>query len=116
MKVKFGLWVMDVGLRIARMGMNLSGVTDTLAETLHKDDGFLIHNVIDGPFTREDMPEYDWAGPNEAEAYLIVKLQHNGSVSDQEWYFETVEEAFTWVRHFKQSIEPIRIEGSFRGD
>jgi len=114
MKVKFGLWLIDFGLKIARKGMDISGVTDTLAERITEvppDHSVTIHSVLDGPYTQGDLG-VNWDGPYEAEAYLLVKLEYGGKVSDVEWYFETVEEAFTWVRHFKQSIDPLVIQGN----
>ena len=112
MKVKFGLWLLGFGLKLARKGMDLSGVTDTLQETnLPEGGNITVHSVLDGPFTQGDL-KVNWDGPYEAEAYLLVKVEYNGEVSDVEWYFETIEEAFVWVKHFKQSIEPLVIEGS----
>ena len=112
MKVKFGLWLLVLGLKLARKGMDISGVSATMQDTdLPKDSRVTIHSVLDGPYTQGDLG-VNWDGPYEAEAYLLVKLEYNGEVSDVEWYFETVEEAFVWVRHFKQSIEPIVIEGA----
>jgi hypothetical protein len=115
MKVKFGLWLINFGLKIARKGMDISGVTDTLANNPdvveeEEDHSITVYSVLEGPFTQSDLG-VNWDGPYEAEAYLLVKLEYGGKVSDVEWYFETAEEAFVWVRHFKQSIEPIVIEG-----
>ena len=112
MKVKFGLWLIEFGLKLARKGMDISGVSATLQDKdVPKDTDITVHSVLDGPYTQGDLG-VNWDGPYEAEAYLLVKLEYNDQVSDVEWYFETVEEAFTWVRHFKQSIEPIVIEGN----
>ena len=110
-KTRFGLWLIDFGLKISRKGMDISGVTDTLLEPFPDDHSITIHSVLDGPYTQGDLG-VNWDGPYEAEAYLLVKLECGGKVSDVEWYFETVEEAFTWVRHFKQSIDPLVIQGN----
>ena len=69
-----------------------------------------IHNVVDGPYTQMDLG-YEWDGPQEAEAYLVVKLEYNGQIEDVEWYFNTLDDAYDMVKHFKGSIEPIVIEG-----
>ena len=69
-----------------------------------------IHNVVDGPYTQMDLG-YEWDGPQEAEAYLVVKLEHNGQIEDVEWYFNTLDDAYDMVKHFKGSIEPVVIEG-----
>lgn len=73
-----------------------------------------IHSVIEGPFTPDDMEEF-WDGPKGATCYLVVKLEHDEGVQDVEWYFETLDEAYEWVKHFKVSIDPIVIEGNTYG-
>jgi hypothetical protein len=95
-------------MSIASFGLNLTG----LRESLESDGLIYVHEVIDGPFTQSYL-EDEWDGPDDYEAYLLVKIEVDGGISDTEWYFETVEEAFVWVRHFKQSIEPLVID---RGD
>jgi len=110
MKVKLGVWLTRYGLWLAKKGMDLSGVTDLLDTTNSTKDCITIHSVIGGPYTQSDAGT-NWQGPYEAEAYLLVKLEYDSQIEDREWYFETVEEAFGWVRHFKTSIDPIVIEG-----
>jgi len=69
-----------------------------------------IHRVVEGPFTQEDLG-YEWDGPQEAEAYLVVLLEHDGELEEVEWYCATLDDAYDIVKHFKGSIEPIVIEG-----
>jgi len=105
-KVGIGMYLCTLGMTIARFGLNLTG----LMKEDKEDSPISVYCVLDGPFTQSDFEEYDWGGPDDYEAYLLVKIEHMGVVSDVEWYFETVEEAFVWVRHFKTSIDPIIIE------
>lgn len=115
MKTRFGLWLFTLGMMLTRKGMTMAGVAELEGLQDTKDD-ILIHHVLEGPFTRFDFEdELDWEGPIEAEAFLLVKISQGGQVSDVEWYFHSVEEAFLWVRHFKSSIEPITIRGDTYG-
>jgi len=111
MKVKLGLWLLTIGMKIARFGMKVSGIKVDEAEV---DQSIIIHNVIDGPYTQTDLG-YEWDGPQEAEAYLVVKLEYNNEINDVEWYFSALDEAYVWVKHFKVSIDPIVIEGTYNG-
>ena len=111
MKVKLGLWLLTIGMKIARLGMKVSGIKVDEAEV---DQSITIHNVIDGPYTQMDLG-YEWDGPQEAGAYLVVKLEYNNEINDVEWYFSTLDEAYVWVKHFKVSIDPIVIEGNTNG-
>lgn len=69
-----------------------------------------IHRVVDGPFTQQDLG-YEWDGPQEAEAYLVVLLEHNGNTEEVEWYVHTLDDAYDMVKHFKGSVDPIVIQG-----
>ena len=111
MKVKLGLWLLTIGMKISRLGMKVSGIKVDEAEV---DQSITIHNVLDGPYTQMDLG-YEWDGPQEAEAYLVVKLEYNNEINDVEWYFSTLDEAYVWVKHFKVSIDPIVIEGNTNG-
>jgi len=107
-KIGIGMYLCTLGMTIARFGLDLTGVTEEATED--EDGPISVYCILDGPFTQSDVGEYGWGGPEDYEAYLLVKVEHMGVVSDVEWYFETVEEAFVWVRHFKTSIDPIVIE------
>ena len=69
-----------------------------------------IHRVVDGPFTQADLG-YEWDGPQESEAYLLVLLEHGGMIEEVEWYVQTLDDAYDMVKHFKGSIDPIVIQG-----
>ena len=105
-KVTVGMWITSLGMNIAKAGLAMIGVHPSALDS----DSIIIHNVLEGPFTQYDMPD-EWQGPYEAEAYLVVKAEVDGEIKDIDWYFETIEEAFVWVKHFKSSINPIVIEG-----
>jgi hypothetical protein len=36
-----------------------------------------------------------------------------GVLEDVEWYFEDLDDAYVWVRHFNSSIDPIKVEGDY---
>jgi hypothetical protein len=107
-RISIGVAVSKIGMVIARFGLTLAG----LRSVLDSDGLVYIHAVIDGPFTQSYL-EDEWDGPDDYEAYLLVRIEVDGVISDSEWYFETAEEALVWVRHFKSSIEPLVIA---RGD
>ena len=106
MRVEFGLWVLSIGMKIANLGFRLAGLRDEGED--EEDDKISVYCILDGPYTQDDLEEH-WDGPQEAEAYLLVKVEYQGEVQDVEWYFETTNEAYEWVKHFKKSIEPIVI-------
>jgi len=110
-RFKLGMWLWSSSLKLANAGKTMSikyapkGVFDVAT-----NNTLIIHSIIEGPFTQQDLG-IEWTGPKEAECFLVVLLEREGATEGVEWYFETVEEAYTWVRHFKGSIEPIIIKG-----
>ena len=104
MRVEFGLWVLSIGMKIAKLGLSISGLEPTDKE----GDKISVYCILDGPYTQDDLEEH-WDGPEEAEAYLLVKVEYQGEVQDVEWYFETTDEAYEWVKHFSRSIDSIVI-------
>jgi len=112
-KTRFGLWLLTLGMKVARKGMTMAGLQDVPTPS-NDSQSITIHNVIDGPYTQMDLG-YEWDGPQEAGAYLVVKLEYNNEINDVEWYFSTLDEAYVWVKHFKVSIDPIVIEGTYNG-
>ena len=67
--------------------MTMAGLTD-VPNLSNDSQSITIHNVIDGPYTQMDLG-YEWDGPQEAEAYLVVKLEYDSEINDVEWYFST---------------------------
>jgi len=104
MRVEFGLWVLSVGMRVAKLGLSISGLEPADKEC----DKISVYCILDGPYTQDELEEH-WDGPEEAEACLLVKVGYQGELQDVEWYFETTDEAYEWVKHFSRSIEPIVI-------
>ena len=105
MQTRFGLWLLTLGMSLAKLGMRMVGLS---TEALNTDDKISVYCILDGPYTQDELEEH-WDGPEEAEAYLLVKVEYQGEVQDVEWYFETTDEAYEWVKHFSRSIEPIVI-------
>ena len=114
-RFNLGMWLWSSSLKVANVGKSMAikyapeGVFDVATNS-----NLIIHRIIEGPFTQQDLG-YEWTGPEDAECFLVVLLEREGATEEVEWYFEGVEEAYAWVRHFKGSIEPIIIDGDTYG-
>ena len=114
-RFNLGMWLWSSSLKVANVGKAMAikyapeGVFDVATNR-----NLIIHRIIEGPFTQQDLG-YEWTGPEDAECFLVVLLEREGATEEVEWYFEGVEEAYAWVRHFKGSIEPIIINGDTYG-
>lgn len=114
LKIKLGLWLWSLGLKIAARGRGIAMGNVPEGTGLVFDggspDSVTIHRVIEGPFTQDDLQD-EWTGPEDADCYLVVLLEVDGATEEVEWYFFTMDEAYEMVKHFKSSIEPIVITG-----
>jgi hypothetical protein len=112
--MKFGLWLSRCGLWLTKQGMTMAGMTPLLATEVQAGEPCVyIHRILDGPYHSNDY-EDEWAGPEWSTACLIVKMENNmGVLEDVEWYFEDLDDAYVWVRHFNSSIDPIKVEGDY---
>ena len=66
-----------------------------------------VWHVLSGPYHRDHVEE----APDDfsLEYMMLCKYEVDSVVKDQEFWFETFDEAYTWVTHFQTKIEPIEI-------
>lgn len=44
---------------------------------------------------------------------MLCKVEVNGEIDAQNFWFETFDEAYEWKKHFDKNIEPLEIESNF---
>jgi len=67
-----------------------------------------VWDILAGPISVEDnenLKEF----PEECQQLLICKAEVDGEVETVHYWFETIEDANEWVKHFRASIEPLEI-------
>jgi hypothetical protein len=75
-------------------------------EVVPDSDDLMFWGIIEGPIEADDIPDSGF--PSEA-VCMILKASENGEVFDVEVWFESFDDAYTIVRHFDQTIEPIKL-------
>ena len=67
----------------------------------------LIWDVIEGPIDIDDLPDEMPEGHN----FLnVCKVEIDGEIVHVNFWFETFDQAYEWVKHFDKSIDPIEME------
>lgn len=66
----------------------------------------IIWNVLEGPFHASEIPdslvEEGWC--------LVCQADDNNEFGVSNFWFDDLDSAYIWVRHFKSSIDPIIID------
>ena len=73
-----------------------------------------IWGIIEGPITHEEYA--DGLGKDMPEGFncvMLCKVEVNGEIDAQNFWFETFDEAYEWKKHFDKNIEPLEIESNF---
>jgi hypothetical protein len=66
----------------------------------------LIWGVLHGPFSAKEIPDCEY--PEET-VMLVVKLSEGKKVFNAEFWFDNLDEAYVIINHFKDKIEPLKL-------
>lgn len=69
-----------------------------------------VWGVVQGPVSIDELPD-DEDTPEDMEWFMVCKTEVNGVVEDTNFWFEDLDQAYTWQKYFTKQIEPIVIEG-----
>ena len=70
-------------------------------------------HIMEGPIAAESVPalDLDPDRPEWANWMMVIKIEdEDGNIIDDTFWFETLDEAYDLVRHFKSTIDPIVVE------
>ena len=68
-----------------------------------------VWRVIEGPVSIEELDDISDA-PDGAKYLLICRAEAEGSLGDDNFWFEHFDDAYAWVNHFSTEIDPIVID------
>lgn len=69
-----------------------------------------VWGVVQGPVSVDELPD-DEKVPEDMGWFMICKTEVNGKVEDTQFWFEDLDQAYTWQKYFSKQIDPIIIEG-----
>lgn len=90
--------------------LRLLGATEPASlpdEPIDVSDKVRVWGINAGPFHRDEVD--DPHVPDELEYMLVCKIEVDGEITVQEFWFSSLEDANIWVDHFYSKIEPIEV-------
>jgi hypothetical protein len=73
-----------------------------------------VWRLVSGPYHRNEIGDDEL--PEELEYMIVALVEREGELYDQEFWFESFDEAMVWVMHFKSKIEPIEVNDAVLSD
>ena len=73
----------------------------------------LVWGVEEGPFGRDDLPEdelEEMGIPDDWNWMVVAKISEGNKVGYVNLWYDTLDEAYAVVKHFKTSIEPLELD------
>ena len=74
-----------------------------------------VWGVVQGPVSVDELPD-DEKVPEDFGWFMICKTEVNGKVEDTHFWFEDLDQAYTWQKYFSKKIDPIIIESNLIGN
>jgi|TARA_B110000483_G_scaffold227148_1_gene288640 hypothetical protein len=75
-------------------------------------DEVKVWGIIEGPISREDMPERDEL-PEDFAYLLVCKVEVDKKVDEHNFWFDSLDGAYEWKKYFDSNIEPLELEGEY---
>ena len=69
-----------------------------------------VWGVVQGPVSVDELPD-DEKAPEDMGWFMVCKPEVDGKVEDTQFWFEDLDQAYTWQKYFSKQIDPIIIEG-----
>jgi len=68
-----------------------------------------IWGILEGPTVVEDFSE-DYDAPEGATYYMVCKVEIDGKLEEDNFWFEDFNDAYEWVKYFKDTAEPLLLD------
>ena len=75
-------------------------------------DEVKVWGIIEGPISREDMPERDEL-PEDFAYLLVCKVEVDKKVDEHNFWFDSLDGAYELKKYFDSNIEPLELEGEY---
>ena len=108
----FGRLFSSVGEKLKRKPKSVGTMATGQGSTT--EDRVLIWGVLEGPFHREDFPEDELEAmgiPDDWNFMIVARVSEGEKVGAVNLWYDTLDEAYAVVKHFKTSIEPMELTG-----
>ena len=68
-----------------------------------------VWGVVEGPINIDETGQRDEDTPDDAMWYMVCKTEIEGKIEDVNFWFEDLDDAYEWEKHFATKIEPLEV-------
>jgi hypothetical protein len=72
-----------------------------------------VWGILEGPVDIKEVDEEDNL-PEDAGWFMVCKTEIDGQIQPVNFWFETMDHAYEWQKHFSKSIEPLIVEDKYK--
>ena len=77
-----------------------------------------VWGIIEGPIDLDEVDyeddEDEYELPNDAGWFMVCKTEIDGKIQPANFWFESMNDAYEWQKHFARSIEPLIVDDKYK--
>ena len=73
-----------------------------------------VWGILEGPVNINEVDENEEDLPEDVGWFMVCKAEIDGEIQPVNFWFETMDHAYTWQKHFAKSIEPLIVDDEYK--
>ena len=73
-----------------------------------------VWGILEGPVSLEEVDGEDENVPEGSGWFMVCKTEINGKIEPANFWFESMDHAYEWQKHFAKSIEPLVVDDKYK--
>ena len=75
-----------------------------------------VWGILEGPVSLDEDEDVDALlnAPDGMCLYMVLKTEIDGKIEPANFWFETMNDAYEWQKHFSKSIEPLVVNDKYK--
>ena len=73
-----------------------------------------VWGILEGPVSLEAVDGEDENVPEGSGWFMVCKTEIDGKIEPANFWFESMDHAYEWQKHFAKSIEPLIVDDKYK--
>ena len=73
-----------------------------------------VWGILEGPVSLEEVDDEDENVPEGSGWFMVCKTEIDGKIEPANFWFESMDHAYEWQKHFAKSIEPLIVDDKYK--
>ena len=73
-----------------------------------------VWGILEGPVSLEEVDDEDENIPEGSGWFMVCKTEIDGKIEPANFWFESMDHAYEWQKHFAKSIEPLIVDDKYK--